>query len=245
MRRVFSVILPTLQRSSALGALLELYCAHPLVAEVVLINNAPDALTVHHPKVRVLNQESNLFVNPSWNLGAREAQCQYLIISNDDIAFSPRVIDAAARALRLPIGIIGPDPSAFTRFDSPPRFSPAYRRTWGFGTLMFMRTRRYTPIPEGLRIWYGDDYLFNHQTHRNLYIRGARIETCMSTTSGDSSFDSIKHRDQELFIAHYQDGGYATTFAAEARFWRRAGQAKTGLALLCGRHGRIHPPRGI
>lgn len=110
---------------------------------------------------------------------------------------------------------------------------------------MFIRTRSYTPIPEGLRIWYGDDYLFNHQTHRNLYFRRTRIETCMSTSSGDSLFDSIKQRDREPFLAQYQDGGYTRAFSAEAWFWRHAGQAKKRLALLYRRDGQLHHPPDV
>ncbi len=129
---MFSVILPTLQHSSALGALLEL--CPPSGGGGSADQQRARRIDRASPDGASVEPGNNLFVNPSWNLGAREAQCQYLIISNDDITFSRRVIDAAARALRWPIGIIGPDPSAFTRCDSPPRFSPAYRRTWGFGS---------------------------------------------------------------------------------------------------------------
>lgn len=206
-----------------------MYNDHPLVAEVIVINNASAPLPLAGRKIRVLDQEQNLYVNRSWNVGAREAASDYLIISNDDISFHPRVIDAAARALRWPVGIIGPDPAAFARLDSSPWFLPAYDRTRGFGTLMFLRARDYVPVPGDLMIWCGDDYLFNSQRRRNLYLKGARIDTAMSTTSGDPAFDSIKQQDLDHFRTRHQGGGYGKVVAIEAYLWRHLTNAKDQL----------------
>lgn len=51
----FSVVIPTLQRSDDLHAVVELCAAHPLVAEVLVINNAPALLEYGSSKVRVLD----------------------------------------------------------------------------------------------------------------------------------------------------------------------------------------------
>ena len=61
-------------------------------------------------KLRVLGQRTNIFVNPAWNLGAREAGCQLLAISNDDIAIEGELLDRAAAHLDSGgVGIIGGD----------------------------------------------------------------------------------------------------------------------------------------
>ncbi|WP_322613374.1 glycosyltransferase family 2 protein [Dermacoccus abyssi] len=67
--RQFAVIIPTMQRSPLLWEQLPHYLASELVAEVVIINNVPAAIDVEHPKLRVLAQERNIYVNPAWNLG--------------------------------------------------------------------------------------------------------------------------------------------------------------------------------
>ena len=74
----FSVIIPTLQRAKELHELVEMCAAHPRVLEVLVINNAPEPLVWDSPKVRVLQQAENIYVNPAWNLGAREARGEYL-----------------------------------------------------------------------------------------------------------------------------------------------------------------------
>ena len=209
----FSVIIPTLQRSDRLGPLVEMYCAHRLVGEVIVINNAPAPLTFIDPKVRVLQQEQNICVNPAWNLGASVAREPLLIISNDDIAFHPRVIDAAARMLRLPVGVIGPNPGVLDRrVDGRPWFMPTYRRSSGFGTLMFLRAEDYVPIPADLLIWSGDHWLFHHQTKRNLFLKGAWVDTRRSATASHPEFMRQKRADRAKYFAEYHSDGYSRRF---------------------------------
>ncbi len=224
---MFSAIVPTLQRAPQMPLLLETYLEHPLVDEVIVVNNAQKELNGprKHGKLRILNQRRNLFVNPAWNLGAREAHGEFLIVTNDDILFDPRVIDAAARLLRWPVGIIGPHPGAFSRQDRRPWFLPAYTRSSGFGTLMFLRASNYVMIPDGLLIWCGDDYLFHRQEHRNFYLMGSRIDTKMSTTSADPTFTKMKQDDLRCYHENHLIDSYDRRFAVESRVW------SAGLAL--------------
>lgn len=217
-RHRFSVIIPTMQRSGHLRPLVDMYCAHDLVGEVIIINNVTDPLVFDDPKVRVLQQERNIYVNPAWNLGAAHALEKWLIISNDDIWFKPSLIDHVERVLRWPVGMVGPSWSAMngTR-DGHPRFIPAYRLPHGFGTLMFLRKADYLPIPEELLVMGGDDWLFEHQVHRNLQFVGARIGTQWSLTSARPEFDPIKQRDRENFRDRYHSPDYFERYAWEAK----------------------------
>ena len=212
--RRFSVVIPTLQRSHRLAPLVEMYCAHDLVGEVIIVNNAPGPLPFDHAKVRVLQQDHNLYVNQAWNLGVSLAREQLLIISNDDILFEPAVINAAALVLRLPVGIVGPEPGAIGReVGRRIWFLPAYERTRGFGTLMFLRTADFVPIPADMRIWAGDDWLFHHQRRRNLRMKGVCIETEMGTTSGHPEFWNLKYDDLAAYHADHRTEAY------EKRYW--------------------------
>ena len=67
--RRFSVVIPTLQRATELRPLVDVCAAHPLVGEVIVVNNASAPLSWESPKVRVLHQEANIYVNAAWNLG--------------------------------------------------------------------------------------------------------------------------------------------------------------------------------
>lgn len=203
MGQRFSVVIPTLLKSERLLPLLTMYCDHALVGDVIVINNATNPIAYEHRKLRVLQQARNLYVNPSWNLGVREAREELLVISNDDISFSPQVIDMVARSLRLPIGIIGPHPSTIMGPEGRFRLSPALRRTYGYGVLMFLRRSSYIPIPDDLLISSGDSWLFYNQARPNLSMRGIRIVTEMQTTSGLSEFSDTRRRDHAIYFDRY------------------------------------------
>jgi glycosyltransferase involved in cell wall biosynthesis len=228
----FSVIIPTLQKSERLIPLLEMYCAHHRVAEVIVINNAAAEIPFAHRKLRVLQQTENLFVNPSWNLGVSEANEDCLIISNDDIHFDPDVIDFSARLLRLPVGVIGCAPDALGREEAGRYWAlPTYRMTQPFGVLMFLRKRDYVPIPNELLVWAGDSWLFDRQRRRNVILKGVRLETEMSTTASSPEFLAIKHQDNDVYLAEYQDSDRDERFRRERRLLAMAHRLRHGRVL--------------
>lgn len=215
---MFSVVIPTMQKSPYLDALVESYCNHELVGEVLIVNNVDTPLPYSNPKVRVLQQAGNIYVNPSWNLGARESREELLVISNDDIWFDTRLIDVVARLLQLPVGIVGPSWQAMnSRRSRVPFFLPVYRLPAGFGTLMFLRKSNYVPIPEDLLINAGDNWLFDQQHRRNLQIWGISIGTEWSQTSSESRFSEQKRRDSQLYRTEYAGTGKNDRYRLEAR----------------------------
>lgn len=91
-----------------------------VVGEILLIDNRPAAAPTgleQIAKVRHLPQTKNLFVNPSWNLGAKQARHPLVALCNDDILPPARLLKLAATTLSqnlaLPIGLIGVDKSCF------------------------------------------------------------------------------------------------------------------------------------
>ena len=229
---MFAVVIPTLQRSQTLEALLALCSAHPLVGEVVVINNAEKELAPRWPKTTIMHQERNIFVNPSWNIGAASTHAPWLAILNDDILFDPRLFTHAARWMRNPhVGIVGLHLSDFSSTVFRPRLHPEYHRKFAWGTAMFMHRSRYVQIPERLRIFYGDDWLFNHQVHRNFSARGVPIVGEISASSGHSDFNAIFEQEREAwrafgsspYLAKYRLEERATRFLVTVRdTWHRS-----------------------
>lgn len=229
----FSVIIPTLQRSPLLRSVVDGCVAHPLVAEVIVINNAPAPLAWTSEKVRVLQQADNIFVNAAWNLGAREARGQYLAIVNDDIDVAEGAFTMAARILdRNWFAMVGPDASCF-------RPSAALKRprirvaTWrdvdvGYGTFMCLRRENYIPIPEQMKIWGGDDWLFLNQRRPNASLVDVPIRTEMSTTTSSPEFQAL--RSQEFRVASpILNAAYGT------RWWHYPTRALAALRKYRGR----------
>lgn len=189
-----------------------MYCDHALVGEVIVINNSDSPLPFEHLKMNEVRLERNIYVNPSWNLGVSIARYPMLIISNDDIQFTSSVIDTAAKVLEGTVGIVGPHARSFARRRTRlPWVTPAYSRTNGFGTLMFLRADRWSPIPDDMKILCGDDWLFHHQIHRNCHLRGVAIKTEMATTSGSPEFALIRQQDKAIYC-ELRPSAYAEKF---------------------------------
>ena len=198
---MFSVIIPTLQRSPELWPLVDQCAQHPLVFEVLVINNARETLSWTHDNVRVLDQHSNIFVNPAWNLGVSEARAEWVAIINDDVRFKDEALSHAARILRSRhFGIVAPDRSCFAPGSTHHgvRHRVASFGNYYFGTFMCLRKDDYVRIPEEMQIWGGDDWLFTQQRKPSAVLIDTPFVTEMSTTT--SSPEIARMRDAEQAI---------------------------------------------
>ena len=81
-----SAIIPTVQKNlSVLLLLVSSLCEDSVVDEILIINNINRPLESHNSKLKILQQEKNLYVNASWNLGVESARNDIFLIINDDI----------------------------------------------------------------------------------------------------------------------------------------------------------------
>jgi len=197
---LFSVVIPTLWRSSSTQSLLSSLNSCTSVGEIFIINNAskppPEYLNTFS-KVIVYTPEVNQYVNPSWNIGVSKAKHKFIALCNDDIVFNTDIF----KALAIPSGtLIGMSTDCYElESDSlVVNLTPADTRSYGFGCLMFFNKKDYTPIPAQLKIWYGDDYLFS--TFKHTYnLQGLAISTAMSTTSKGLEFAAIIEQDKKNY----------------------------------------------
>jgi GT2 family glycosyltransferase len=120
------VVIPTLQRAPQLAGLVAALEADPLVAEILVVNNAPQPLPLGSSRTRVLHRPENIFVNPAWNLGVQCTTAPLLAIANDDIVLPAGLLAAVTRRLARGAGIVGAHPSCF---GGPPRRPRIGRRT--------------------------------------------------------------------------------------------------------------------
>lgn len=230
--QIFSVIIPTLQRSRELHELVQLCATHPTVLEVIVVNNHPDPLDFGRENVRVLQQERNIYVNPAWNLGAREARAEYLAIINDDVLFDPVVLDIAADFVVKPRrGILALEGSFLNREHStPPRLRVAGSNLIGnsFGMFMCLRKENYVLIPDDLKVWGGDDWLFFHQPWPNWALFGPVVRSEVSVTSREGQF-------QQMFD---EESGRAQDYVRQmygSRWWHRPVDVLVALRVARGR----------
>ena len=212
MNKQLSVIIPTLQkRPEFLIQLTESLVKDDAVGEIIIIDNSTKGFEFNNEKVRVIVPKENLFVNPSWNLGAREAKFEYLGILNDDICIPEGFCSKILETITDDTGVIGTDgysminksyePESIT--DNSFSLEETPFLTYNFGVMMFMHKSCYCEIPEDLKIFYGDDYLFKMNKKRkkhNYVIENLKMYHYGSLSS--KSFSDLIKKDNSLFKKH-------------------------------------------
>lgn len=172
----FSIIIPTMWKSELLMHMLEEYEKEEMVGEVIIIDNAPKSRfdVTRFTKVALYTKGENIYVNPAWNWGVELAKYE-IILANDDIE-----IDDISVVLKLiansDYDIVG------VRIEE--LGTPFIRRRKSFPQRSygsFMYVRHYIPIPEQLKIWYGDRLLFYNSKKRGI-LREGGFHTKKSTT---------------------------------------------------------------
>jgi hypothetical protein len=213
---MFSVICPTMWRFDPFRVFLRDLDHFDQVDEILLIdNNASDAWSPSHghnfKKLRVLTQEQNIFVNPAWNLGVREARNEMLCIMNDDLIFDLRTFYRVGSYLTDPkVGVIGLAPGDYPDITKQPKLVDGKidiipwkdHHLWGFGMLMFLNKSTWEPIPDELKLYYGDNWIFDG--HRlagrtNYLITNSLMYTPYSVTSNDFR-NQFEVADRDLYV---------------------------------------------
>lgn len=187
----FSIIIPTIWASEYTTSLLEDLSQCEFVGEIILIDNTDYIL---YPgmgwdfgKVNFIKEGKNTYVNPAWNKGVSIAKYDYITICNDDILFNPNeYFNYITQAFNvLDIGFIGSHSENYIEQPNLYAEIEAYdnkTNTGGWGCLFSFNKSIWKPIPEQLKIWYGDNWI--HGTNPNIFqLKGINIKTKMSTSS--------------------------------------------------------------
>lgn len=208
---MISVIMPTLWKGEHYKEMLPKLDNHPLVGEIVIVDNdtsSTDQEIFKLKKLKYLPQKENVYVNPAWNLAVAEIKYDRLCLYSDDVLFDIGVLDPL-------YDLLSPQNGIFT-FSSESIFvseESAYIAEWeqkaikptnGFhyrsGVCMFMHKQSYYPIPEKYKIYYGDTHLFNSNVldgKSNYEMQNYVCITKLKTTS--RFFREIAKEDHEQY----------------------------------------------
>lgn len=207
---MLTIVIPTLQKSvSTLELLLKTLDSDPAVGEIIVIDNSLKGLDFNSSKIRVIIPEENLYVNPSWNLGVKEAKFDKIGLLNDDIAIPENLCTEVSQYIKEEVGIIGiKRDSVFTQdhIDSLPDsmallIESTRFRNFNFGIVMFFHKNSYVKIPQDIKIFYGDDWLFmqNKKNKKENFVVNSRIYHLGSLTSSNASFNLLAISDKKLY----------------------------------------------
>ncbi len=211
-KKMFSVIVPTMWKVNHIFLpFLKVLYDHPLVGEVLLFNNNPNETPDYpkHEKLREFNYGKNMFVNPCWNEGAEKSKYDLLCFLNDDVIFDMNALEKLSNVLTPDVGVYGLNPGV-VEFNQKPVTEKKIlfeewtgQHTYGFGCLFFMHKKSWKPIPDGLNIYFGDDYIFNYQLHKgkkNYIISDMMHYTPFAATTSDKELtNGVLEKESEIF----------------------------------------------
>ena len=193
---MLSVIVPTAWAFKPFCNFLSNVVELPVVGEVIIINNVVERTPKHpvlsHSKVRVYNQDKNIFVNPAWNLGVSYASNDKICILSDDVLVDLRVFFEADKFVNKQIGTL----AIGIHFDlyraqndqfelvndvknlvvdgdiKIKEFGPNVNMS-GSGSLFFLDKENWVNIPNEFKVNWGDTWQFKMQecfARKNYFI---------------------------------------------------------------------------
>jgi hypothetical protein len=201
---MFSVIIPTLWHSDYIYTTINRLEHHPLVGEIIIIDNSSEGKEINGDKIKHVYEHTNTYVNPAWNKGVRISKYDNICIANDDLAFNPNLLDFVLPHIHK--GVIGQNISNYDKWIT--EFNPAIEqmegRDWGWGCLFFVHKSNWVDIPNDLLIACGDDYLLKNVKGGGWKVSGNPIEyTQVSITSIKSEFFGIQKTDIDTYNKKY------------------------------------------
>jgi len=197
MNKFFSIVIPTMWKSKHIETMIPKYQSSDYVKEIIIIDNEPESRVIFDSNDKIIyhTEGKNVFVNPSWNIGFSYSKYE-LIIANDDIIIEDidsvlKIIDESNFDI---IGVRMGNKTNNMRIESIDKFPTNH-----FGSFMYVKNYYY--IPEQLKIWYGDNILFDFNKKRGLLIDGG-ITSNQSATVNKFKFettDNILKKDKQLY----------------------------------------------
>ncbi len=207
---MITFIIPTVYMANTMPYLLSTLNFHPLVDEIILIENTnSDLILPKYKKLKIINTGSNLMCNKSWNLGVALTRSKYYALCNDDILFNDKMINDVINFYEShdDVNLIGMDRTQDETHIEPHQFGfkVQLNRDFCWGTLIFGKTDLYTPIPEDLLHFAGDEYLHQYSPKKCYSYLGYKIFGKMSTSKSFlSNFDDIVNKDNEIYSEKYK-----------------------------------------
>jgi glycosyltransferase involved in cell wall biosynthesis len=174
----FSVIIPTIWKTDNIYDIVDNLFMCSEVAEVIVIDNDPRERERRlHPSAKVITKKTNSYVNAAWNEGVKISKMARVCLLNDDIYADVETLNTIFEKYTQDDSLVGVHQSCYYNGKSDNiRFEDHSSVTFGFGCMMLFHIDVYNPIPETLKIAYGDNWLHDHAP-KVLAIHGAKLET--------------------------------------------------------------------
>jgi glycosyltransferase involved in cell wall biosynthesis len=208
MSSKYSVVIPTLWRSKRTVNLINDLNNCESVGEIIIIDNSReyDKHLEKLPKVKVFQPHFNIYVNPAWNYGVQYSTNNCVAFINDDITFDTRIFEKFDENELKSKGFIGMSSENYTNEVYNPQLEPWKGEVvlHGWGCIIMFHKVHWKPIPEELKIWYGDNFMREINPAPSHILKGLPIKTEMSTTSNNSQWNLVKESEAQYWIDNFK-----------------------------------------
>jgi len=151
------------------------------VGEIIIINNSKldimDKLNISNKKLFIINEYENIGVNPAWNEGVSVARFDKYLLFNDDVLCNKNIYESCELVLKqrkdvglVTVNTISAEINTYheienIRSDVVSLDIPNFGRV---GWFMCGRISQWIDIPVELKIYYGDDFIYEQIRRQNL-----------------------------------------------------------------------------
>ena len=203
----YTIVIPTLWKSTRIHTLLKNLIDCECVDEIILIDNNREFYNHYNnlEKVRLIQPSQNIYVNPSWNWGVVLSKNNLVALVNDDINFDTNIFSYLTEDKVKENGFIGMDYSNYdidvndtTQWD----IVETITKPHGWGCFIIFHKENWIPIPDELKIWYGDNFIVEVNPCKKSKLINFKIETEMSTTSDEPVWNEVKNQDTHYYITN-------------------------------------------
>ena len=216
---MITFIIPTIYKAPQLIQLLRNLDVHPLVSEILLVEDCPTPEllnNIYFNKLNVIPFQERKYCNGGWNLGTSLVKTHYYALCSDDILFPTSIIDDVLHfyKFRPKSGFIGMDRSQYETeykplyygFMQKENFLPSSGGYNGWGALQFNHKDNPLIIPEDLKHWCGDTYNLYYSKYPCYNYFGEKFYTTNNdhgTSTNEEMIDIIKN-DCKVFEEKYK-----------------------------------------
>jgi len=206
-----TIIIPTMWfHVEKLKLMLSIYNDIQSVGEILIVDNdSTKTPELSFSKVRLIGDGTNLFVNPSWLLGVKEAKFESVVLVNDDIIIKDNLNSLFENIICILCEgrIVGADVTCYTNVESKLalRKRPVKNKLsmgYGYGVFMFVKKSTFlnTPIPNDIKVWYGDHILY--YKNEAWCFSGVKIETAMRGTTSRINLSGVARKEKMAFYKY-------------------------------------------
>jgi hypothetical protein len=179
---MIDIIIPTLMRCpiECLEYSIAEALSDDLVKNIFIIDNTGQEfkknIKILSDRLHVVEMHENIYVNPSWNLGMSLAQCDNVIIMNDDLYVNKNIYRYIDQIMKDEIiGLCSVATSVLTCLDNYLLIINTFKETltsneiFGFepktnnisGWFFCIKRKLWKNIPDNIKILYGDLLIYN------------------------------------------------------------------------------------